>query len=88
MEMFDNEIASASSETTAFTPVHGVTLDRYAEVIAALDHLEPPADVREIWLEAHGIPAGRWDQVDDEWRRRMAAHATVRNRFEVLVHRL
>lgn len=75
---------SEAGDDASFAPVHGISLDRYAEVSASLDRLDPSGSARDEWLTAHGVPTGAWDEIHAEWRRRMAGNAQIRNRFAVL----
>ena len=66
-------------------PISGVTLDKYAQLTAAMarQHLGTP-DETQAWLEAQGVQAGTWAEVQTGWVNRMATNEAVRTRYGVL----
>lgn len=86
--MVDQANAPVDPSDPAFAPIHGVTLDRYAELSAALmrQSLQGPEAV-DAWMSTQGVPAGRWAEVNAGWNTRMAGNAQLRNRYGVLFSR-
>ena len=66
-------------------PISGITLDKYAQLTAAMarQNLGTP-DQTQAWLEAQGVQAGTWAEVQTGWVNRMAANEAVRTRYGVL----
>jgi hypothetical protein len=66
-------------------PIAGVTLDQYAQLTAAMarQSLGTP-DQAQAWLEAQGVQAGTWGEVQTGWVNRMAVNEAVRTRYGVL----
>ena len=69
----------------AFEPIEGISLDKYAEITAALAK-QNLAGIDQItaWVEAQGVPPGTWVEVQNGWVQRMSGNAQVRNRYGVL----
>lgn len=88
MQMMEQANQPVDPNDPAFEPIHGVTLDRYAELSAALtrQNLAGPDQV-DAWMASQGVPAGRWQEVNRGWAERMAGNAQVRNRYSVLFAR-
>ncbi len=62
----------AQVDAAAGESVEGVSLERYAQVQAALQAARvSPADHDEYAAREFGTPLGRWAEIDAEWRRRM-----------------
>lgn len=66
-------------------PIEGITLDKYAQLTAAMgrQNLGTPDQV-QAWLEAQGVKAGTWAEVESGWVNRMATNEVVRTRYGVL----
>jgi hypothetical protein len=66
-------------------PISGITLDKYAQLTAAMarQNLGTP-DQTQAWLEAQGVQAGTWAEVQTGWVNRMATNEAVRTRYGVL----
>ncbi len=68
-----------------WAPIDGITLDKYAQLTAALARRElGPSDQAETWLESQGVKPGSWGQVQTGWVDRMATSEAVRTRYGVL----
>jgi hypothetical protein len=65
--------------------IEGVTLDQYAEIAGkmAKQGVMGPEAVG-TFAEQHGVPAGKWQAVQNGWTQRMGQHVDVRNRFGML----
>ena len=74
--------AIGEDETGPYAPVEGVTLEQYTKAAVALHGLAEE-DAEET-ARAHGIPAGRLQQIAEEWNRRMTAHPEVVQRYSAL----
>lgn len=70
----DDEKASDPSDE-----VEGVSLEQYARVAVEL-HRDPDLDPDAV-AQAHGIPAGRFKAVSEEWGRRLSAGPEVVQRY-------
>jgi len=69
----------------AWAPVDGITLDKYAQLTAALARQDlATADEVQAWLESHGVKPGTWGQVQTGWVNRMATNEAVRTRYGIL----
>ena len=68
-----------------WAPIEGITLDRYAQLTAALarDDLGR-SDRTQAWLESEGVAPGTWGQVQAGWVNRMSKNEAVRTRYGVL----
>lgn len=66
-------------------PVEGVTIERYAELCAALAGagLASEADV-DTWAVAQGLEPGSYQRVSEAWNTRMGTHRALTNRFGAL----
>lgn len=69
----------------AWAPIDGITLDKYAQLTAAMarQNLGTP-DQAEAWLAAQGVVPGTWANVNVGWVNRMATNEAVRTRYGVL----
>jgi hypothetical protein len=69
----------------AYAPIEGITLDRYAEITAALTR-QSLAGVEQIeaWVQTQGVAPGTWQTVQNGWVQRMAGNMQVRTRYGVL----
>ena len=69
----------------AWAPIDGITLDKYAQITAAMarQHLGTP-DQAEVWLATQGVVPGTWANVNVGWVNRMATNEAVRTRYGVL----
>jgi hypothetical protein len=85
MAMMEQANAPVDPNDPAFEPIHGISLDRYAQLTAALakQNLAGIEQV-EAWMTAQGVPEGKWAEVNQGWTGRMAGNAQVRNRYGVL----
>jgi hypothetical protein len=85
MAMMQQANQPIDPDDPAFAPIEGVTIDRYAEVTAALARQNLAGlDQIEAWLETQGVARGTWESVQHGWVQRMAANVQVRNRYGVL----
>ena len=85
MQMMNDANRPVDPNDPAFEPIHGITLDRYAELSAALTRqsLAGPDQV-DAWMTSQGVPEGKWAEVNQGWNTRMAGNMAVRNRYGVL----
>lgn len=68
-----------------WAPIEGITLDRYAEISAALARQNlTDADQIEAWVQTQGVQPDSWKAVQVGWVQRMAANMQVRSRYGVL----
>ena len=66
-------------------PIDGITLDKYAQLTAALARQElGTRDETHDWLEAHGVKPGTWAVVQTGWVNRMSTSEAVRTRYGIL----
>ena len=80
--------APVDLEDPMWAPIHGVTVDRYAELTAQLVRQQVAGvDAVEAWLVSQGVPEGAWGEVNAGWANRMAAHEPVRTRYGVVYAR-
>lgn len=71
-------------EDLPFAPVHGVSIERYADLTLRIGQ-EGFSPVATDWfLEAEGVPAWQWRLVCTTWNERMALHPDVHVRFNEL----
>lgn len=69
-------------------PIDGITLDKYAQLTAAMARQDLAApDRAQAWLEAQGVKPGTWGTVQAGWVERMAANEAVRTRYGILYSR-
>lgn len=68
-------------------PVEGISLDDYALLTAGLLRAGLAGPAAEAYVEARGVPPGRWAEVQRGWTERMARHAEVRTRYGLLYAR-
>lgn len=68
-----------------WAPIHGVTVDRYAQITAQLarQNLSGIAAV-EAWLESQGVAKGTWADINTGWANRMATYEHVRTRYGMI----
>lgn len=66
-------------------PIEGITLDKHAEIMGKLAK-EGVMGVEAVnqFAEQHGVPPGKWNEVQQGWTARMSQNTDVRNRFGVL----
>lgn len=69
----------------AWAPIDGITLDKYAQLTAAMarQNLGTP-DQAEAWLATQGVVPGTWANVNVGWVNRMATNEAVRTRYGVM----
>jgi hypothetical protein len=66
-------------------PIEGITLDKYAQLTAAMARQGlGTGDQAQAWLEAQGVKAGTWVDVQTGWVNRMANTEAVRTRYGIL----
>src|SRR5215212_12152139 len=66
-----------------WAPIEGITLDKYAQLMAALTRQSLGAQA-EDWLETQGVAKGTWAAVSQGWSERMAAYMAVSTRYGIL----
>jgi hypothetical protein len=66
----------------AYTPIEGVTYSRWIAVQGGLQREKVKNKLRHEYAEAHGIPAGRWDDVSKAWMSRMQANPGLAMRMK------
>lgn len=66
----------------AFAPIEGISLDLYAEISAGLlkNGVMGPENVA-TFAESKGVPAGKWQEVQNGWVARMGQNPSVMNRY-------
>ena len=75
-------------EDPIWAPIDGITLDKYAQITAAMAREQPGArSDSQTWLEAHGVKPGTWGNVQAGWVDRMATSEPVRTRYGILYSR-
>lgn len=84
-----NAMASASAPVDLndpmWAPIHGVTLDRYAQLTAQLAKQNLAGiEAIEAWLETQGVEKGTWSEINTGWANRMAGSEQVRTRYGML----
>ena len=83
--MMDEANRPVAADDPMFDPIEGITLDRYAQLTAALAKQNLQGiDQVTAWVESQGVAPGTWQTVQNGWVQRMAANAQVRNRYGVL----
>ena len=66
-------------------PIDGITLDKYAQLTAALARQDAgPATRPRTRSEAHGVKPGTWAVVQTGWVNRMSTSEAVRTRYGIL----
>lgn len=72
-----------------WAPIEGIDCDTYARISAGLLK-DGVAGIEAVnaYAESHGVPPGRWNEVQQGWTHRMAQHMPVRTRFGTLYSQL
>lgn len=81
----DANEGAAKMEGPQWEPIHGVTLDQYAEISGKLftEGVVGPEAVQAL-AEQHGVPPGKWQEVQIGWTQRTAKYPDVGARFSQL----
>lgn len=83
--MMDEANQPVDPNDPIWAPIEDITLDRYAELTAALARQNlGGADQVQAWAEAQGVAPGTWQAVTSGWTQRMGANMQVRTRYGVL----
>jgi len=68
-----------------WVPIHGVTVDRYAQLTAQMARQNLSGiEAVSAWLESQGVVRGTWADINTGWANRMAAYEPVRTRYGIL----
>lgn len=83
--MMDQANQPVDPSDPIWAPIEDITLDRYAEISAALVRQNlAGADQVTAWVETQGVKPGTWPAVQQGWTQRMGANMAVRTRYGVL----
>jgi len=77
--------AAVNTADPVYTPIEGVSLERYAWLTAQLVKLNlPGVDAVTAWVESQGVLPGTWPTVQTGWTSRMSQSMDVRTRYGML----
>jgi hypothetical protein len=68
-----------------WVPIHGVTVDRYAQLTAQMARQNLSGiEAVSAWLESQGVVRGTWADINTGWANRMATYEPVRTRYGIM----